>query len=179
MMPPIRILRGAVAALLWLALGLGCAAMLAYGALRVAGYQTFTVLSGSMEPAISTGDLVVDERIGAADAEVGDVITFPEPGTHRLITHRLEHKRRSGETLHMRTRGDANNTPERWNIQADGELGRVAFHVPYGGYVATFVKQRDVQLALVIIPAILLGILELLRIWRPRGRETHGRARPA
>ena len=178
MKPPVRMLRSAAAALLWLVMGLGCAAMLAFGALRVTGYETFTVLSGSMEPVISTGDLVVDERIAAADAQVGDVITFPEPQSDRLITHRLEHKRRVGGWLHMRTRGDANNTPERWNIRADGEIGRVAFHVPYGGYVAAFVKNRDLQLLLVVIPAALLGVLELVHIWKPRRREPHGRARP-
>ena len=77
--------------------------MLTLGVARLAGYQTFTILSGSMEPAISTGDLVFDERISAADAGVGDVITFPEPGTRRLITHRLVHKRVRGGTARMRT----------------------------------------------------------------------------
>ena len=42
--------------------------MLALGVARLAGYQTFTILSGSMEPAIATGDLVFDERISAQDA---------------------------------------------------------------------------------------------------------------
>src|SRR3954453_2810851 len=122
----IRLLRRAVAALLWLVLGLGCAAILAFYAARLAGYETFTVLSGSMEPTISTGDLVVDARISVADARVGDVITFPEPHTRRLITHCLIHRRIARGWAHMRTRGDANNTSESWNIPADGQIGRVA-----------------------------------------------------
>jgi signal peptidase len=132
-----------------------------------------------MEPAISTGDLVVDERITAADTRVGDVITFPEPGTRRLITHRLVHKRVSGGKAHMRTRGDANNAPERWSAPADGEIGRVGLVVPKGGYVAAYVNQRTSQLLLVVIPAVLLGILMLIRIWAPQPRESGGHARPA
>lgn len=175
----IRLLRRAVAALLWLALSLGCAAMLAFCAARAAGYETFTVLSGSMEPTISTGDLVVDARIAVMDARIGDVITFPEPHTRRLITHRLMHKRISRGWARMRTQGDANNAPERWSIPADGQIGRVVMGVPKGGYVATFVKKRGTQLLLVVIPAVLLGILELIRIWRPRMPEEPGHARSA
>ena len=178
MKPPNRLLRRAVAALLWLVLSLGCAAMLAFCAARLAGYQTFTVLSGSMEPTVSTGDLVVDARISVADARVGDVITFPEPHTNRLITHRLVHKRVARGWAHMRTRGDANNAAEQWNIRADGEIGRVAFSVPKGGYVTTFVNERDAQLLLAVI-AVLVGILELIRIWRPRSPGAAGHARPA
>ena len=174
-----RLLRPVAATLLWLVLGAVCVSLLAIGLARLAGYETYTVLSGSMEPAISTGDLVVDERITAADARVGDVITFPEPGTQRLVTHRLVHKRVAGPRAHMRTRGDANDAPERWSAPADGEVGRVALVVPKGGYVAAYVNQRAAQLLLVVIPAVLLGVLMLIRIWAPRPREPEGHARPA
>jgi signal peptidase I len=175
----IRLLDRAGAVVLWPALGLACTGLLAIGVTRVAGYQTFTILSGSMEPAIGTGDLVLDERISAADARVGDVITFPEPGTRRLITHRLVHKRVASGLARMRTKGDANDAPERWSIPADGQIGRVAFSVPKGGYVSAYVNGRDVQLMLVVVPALLLGILELVRIWRPGPREARRRAQPA
>jgi hypothetical protein len=79
----------------------------------------------------------------------------------------------------MRTRGDANNAPERWSIPADGQVGRVAFRVPKGGYASAYVSKRDIQLMLVVLPALLLGILELVRIWRPGPREARRRARPA
>jgi signal peptidase len=152
--------------------------MLALAVAKLAGYQTFTILSGSMEPAIATGDLVVDEPISAADARMGDVITFREPGTRRLVTHRLVHKRIARDRAYMRTRGDANNAPERWSIPADGQVGRVAFRVPRGGYASTYVSRRDMQLVLLVVPALLLGILELVRIWRPVPREARA-ARPA
>jgi signal peptidase len=153
--------------------------MLALGVARLAGYQTFTILSGSMDPTIATGDLVFDERISAADARVGDVITFPEPGTRRLITHRLVQKRITRGSARMRTKGDANNAPERWSIPADGQIGRVAFRVPKGGYVSAYVNERGMQLLLVVVPALLLGMLELVRIWRPGPRETPRHAQPA
>jgi signal peptidase len=175
---PIRILCKAIAWTLWPALVIACAGMLALGVARLAGYQTFTILSGSMEPTIATGDLVFDDRISVEDARVGDVITFREPGTSRLITHRLMHKRVAGRVTHMRTQGDANNAPERWNIPADGQVGRVAFRVPKAGYASAYLSERDTRLMLVVVPALLLGMLELARIWRPAPRGAR-RARPA
>jgi hypothetical protein len=79
----------------------------------------------------------------------------------------------------MRTRGDANNAPERWTIPSQGQIGRVAFRVPKGGYASAYVSRRDLQLMLVVVPAVLLGILQLVRIWRPSPREVRHHARPA
>src|SRR5437870_10347633 len=56
----------------------------------LAGYHSFTVMSGSMEPTIHTGDVVVDQQISPADARVGDIVTFQGPTDHsKLITHRV------------------------------------------------------------------------------------------
>ena len=53
------------------------------------GFQCFAVLSGSMEPAIGTGDVVVVRKIAPLDAKIGDVVTFRSPeDPGRLVTHR-------------------------------------------------------------------------------------------
>ena len=47
-------------------------------------------MSGSMQPAIHTGDVVVDESIAPAEARVGDVVTFKDPtppADHPLPAH--------------------------------------------------------------------------------------------
>ena len=43
------------------------------------GARPYTVLTGSMEPTISPGDVVIDERISPLEARVGDVVTFRDP----------------------------------------------------------------------------------------------------
>jgi signal peptidase len=172
-------MRRAATMLVWFVLGISTGTMLAVGAASLLGYQSFKVLSGSMEPAIQTGDLVIDEQISPPASRVGDVITFREPGSRRLITHRLVGMRIEHGWAQMRTRGDANNTPERWSIPADGQIGRVGYRIPKLGYLAARVDGRTMQLLLVVLPALLLGISELTRIWRPRSRPRHGHARPA
>jgi signal peptidase len=152
----------AIAALLTAAIALP----LAFGA------RPHTVLTGSMEPTIAAGDVVIDERISPTAAEVGDVVTFRDPEDQsRLITHRVRSIRRAGSHLWFVTQGDANNTTERWRIGDDGELGRVAYTVPWVGHAAVLTHTRLGLGLLLIVPLLLLGLDELARIWRPARKQ--------
>src|SRR5437899_2420221 len=73
------LLRWLVMATLWAALGAGAGLTLAVAGPYVFGGRSFTVMSGSMQPAIDTGDVVIDETIAPRDARVGDIVTFPDP----------------------------------------------------------------------------------------------------
>ena len=107
---------GAAVALLALAI----AGPLAFGA------RPYTVLTGSMKPAISPGDVVVAEPIEPLEARIGDVVMFRDPADQqRTITHRVRRIRRAGDRLWIVTRGDANDHGERWRIAVDGRLGPV------------------------------------------------------
>jgi signal peptidase len=165
--------------------GLGWAIVAAAVALVLAvvgplafGARPHTVLTGSMEPAIAAGDVVIDERVDPASAQVGDVVTFRDPEDQsRLITHRVRGIRRAGSHFWFVTQGDANNTTERWRVAAGGELGRVAYVVPWVGHVAVLAHTPLGLSLFVIVPLLLLALEELVRIWRPRGREAIGEAR--
>jgi signal peptidase I len=165
----LNIARGAGGVLLSVVGGLAVGLVLAAVALYPAGYRPFTVLSGSMEPAIDTGDVVVDSSIRPLDARVGDVVTFPDPQNQsQLVTHRLRRVRAKGGMVEMVTKGDANNTTERWTVDANGRIGRVEYRVPKLGYALAFVGGKNGKLLLIALPALLLGAYELVRIWRPR-----------
>jgi hypothetical protein len=69
------------------------------------------------------------------------------------------------------TKGDANNTVEKWTIPVSGHLGLVVVHVPKLGYALVWASGRTGRIALIAIPGILLGAIELRRIWRPRQSE--------
>jgi signal peptidase len=159
--------------------GLGWAA-LAIAALLVAaialplafGARPHTVLTGSMEPAIAAGDVVIDARISPTAAEVGDVVTFRDPEDQsRLITHRVRSIRRAGSHLWFVTQGDANNTTEHWRIAGGGELGRVAYTVPWVGHAAVLTHTPLGLALLLVLPLLLLGLDELVRIWRPARKQ--------
>lgn len=105
---------------------------------RAMGAIPLTVLSGSMEPSLAPGDLVVVRPTPAADIRIGDVITFqPVAGDPTLVTHRV-----TGLTLGadgvsgFTTQGDANNAPDA-PILAEQVQGRVVYSVPWVGHLTS------------------------------------------
>jgi signal peptidase I len=163
-----RIARAALTFSLWLALGFGVCLTAAIALPTLFGYRALTVISGSMEPTIETGSVVVDKVISPLEASPGDVVTFPDPSRDgRLVTHRLRSMRVEGDTASMVTKGDANDAVERWTVPLDGKIGRVAYQVPELGYARALISTRVLRLAL--LGAVLaLGALLLLDVWRPR-----------
>jgi signal peptidase len=154
---------------IWLLAGLAGGLVLAAGLPVLAGLRSFTIMSGSMRPALGVGDVVVTKPIRARDSRPGDVITFKDPQHHgRMLTHRVTALHVSGEQVLIATKGDANNRAERWSTAADGKIGRVVYHVPLIGYGLVWTHGRYARLLLVVIPALLLGFIELGRIWRPQ-----------
>ena len=136
------------------------------------GYRTLTVMSGSMAPALRTGDLVVAKQLRPDEARIGDVVTFRSPGGDgRLITHRVRWVARNGRNVSFATQGDANPTSERWSAPTGGTIGRVELRVPKLGVAFSLVGSRDARLAAVLLPALLLAGAELWRIWRPKRRR--------
>jgi signal peptidase I len=165
---------GALAAA-W-AVGGFCMALLAVVALpNAVGMRSFTVMSGSMEPAIHVGDVVIDRKISPLQARPGDVVTFSDPsGRKRLITHRIRTLHVQGDTVQVVTKGDANNTVERWTVPVGGRIGRVELRVWKLGYPLVYAHSRFGLIGLVALPAMLLCLLELRRIWaRPARQEAN------
>jgi signal peptidase I len=141
------------------------------------GGRSLTVLSGSMEPALQVGDIVIDSRVAPAEVRVGDIVTFSDPeGTGKLITHRVRRVRISEGTAHVVTKGDNTNAVERWDIPAGGSVGRVEYRVPLLGFLVFWLHGPLGRLGLVVVPALLLAGFELWRIWRPQRPRHFGDA---
>lgn len=155
--------------LLWVALGALFGTLLAAVLPQLIGYRSFTVRSGSMTPAIETGDVLVTEPISPLAARVGDIVTFTDPeGTGKLFSHRVQSIRREGASVAFVTRGDANTATEHWRVPADGSIGKVAYRIPRVGWALAWIDAGPVRLGLIAIPALLLLWTALVRIWRPR-----------
>ncbi|WP_158601456.1 signal peptidase I [Halosegnis longus] len=128
----------------------------------VGAEHAFVVLSGSMEPALSPGDIVFVD----ADAAIatGDVITYA--GGDVPITHRVIDTVDGGYL----TQGDANEDPDSGVVAADTVLGEVAFSIPVVGRVVLWANTSLGYLALVVVPLFLLVANELFE-WARRGDD--------
>lgn len=101
---------------------------------RLMGGSALTVLSGSMEPTYSAGDMVI--TVPQESYRIGDVVTFqPVSGDPTLITHRIVGTRMGSAGTEYVTRGDANGADDA-PIVADQVMGTVLYHVPKVGHVA-------------------------------------------
>jgi hypothetical protein len=108
--------------------------------------------------------------VDPADLHVGDVITYqaPVPG-HPTVTHRVVEILEPGPHPLLRTRGDANQSPDPWTARLTGAPAwrRVAV-VPQAGTVIRILRSTPVHHATVhIVPVVLLAAM-LMAIWRPR-----------
>jgi signal peptidase len=128
------------------------------------GDRTFVVRSGSMHPTIDTGDVVAMRAIPAAAARVGDIVAFDNHG--KLTSHRVRSIVPQGTKLAFTTQGDANTGQEHWRVATDGTIGRVVLRVPRLGFLVVQIRSTVGQLGMIVLPALILGVLVLRRIWR-------------
>ena len=139
------------------------------------GWQVNAVLSGSMEPELEVGSLVVTRPVEPESIVVGDIIVFrPVSVGENMITHRVIGIGRSS-SLYFETKGDASDMPDPFTVPAQNLIGKISFHVPYWGYFTEFLKTPFGFLFAVVIPGIVLitsYILSLLRALRKDGKET-------
>jgi len=123
-------------------------------------YRSFAVRSGSMEPAIMTGDVIIVKQ--QTEYYPDDVITFYN-GDHELITHRLKSIEADPEKKYY-TKGDANRSFDDDNISLNQIVGKVTLIIPKLGYLMAFVRTPKGWLILVLIPAALYILDELIKI---------------
>ena len=137
----------------------------------VANGVALTVLSGSMEPAIHPGDVVVVKRVNdPAEIEFGDVITFmPNPNDPTLITHRvIGFTNNPIDGPGFTTQGDANNAPDQ-PILAKQVRGKLMYTVPYVGWGTNWVKQHAPWLVTAVgIGLITFGLWSVIASKRRR-----------
>lgn len=112
--------------------------------------ETFSVQTGSMEPSIRVGDLVVVNSV--PDYVVGDVITFTQsPGQIDTVTHRIVGINENGTFV---TRGDANASADQKSVSRANIIGRVDTTIPYAGYLFGVIATPLGILLAVYIPAL-------------------------
>jgi signal peptidase I len=136
-------------------------------------YRTETVLSGSMKPYFSPGDIVVVTPEAIRDVRVGQVISYHIPvGDHHVQSHRVIEVVRGGAHPLVRTKGDANTAPDPWTARLNGDTAwQVRAVVPKAGWAIVWLRTPAIRRLAIFAVPLLLAILGLLRIWRAPGRE--------
>lgn len=131
---------------------------------RVIGFRVFTVISGSMEPEYSVGDLIYVKEIDPKEVEVGDDITFVVNQDLVVATHRvIAVDREKGE---FRTQGLANDTPDAKPVEFENVIGTPVFAIPYLGYVSDWIQNPPgiyITIAFGVLFAVLLFLPDIIK----------------
>ena len=129
------------------------------------GWRTEVVISGSMEPAIQTGSVVIVRPIVPDTIRKGDIIMFSSLDMKSLTTHRVVNAENE-PTLRFITKGDANKNSDITPIVPGQIVGIVAVTIPYLGILTQFIKTPLGFTLFFLIPAMILIGREVLDLWR-------------
>jgi signal peptidase len=147
------------------------------------GYQRYVLVGSSMEPTIHRGSLVFDEVVPVAQLRKGDVITYVPPGRTQPVTHRVisvKHPQKLHGRPLFRTQGDNVADPDMRAFTLDQPTqARYSFAVPYLGWVFVALGTPQLRLILLVVPALLIALAMVARLWREGGRLAAERARLA
>lgn len=140
---------------------------------RTGAYRAVTVLTASMGEFAPAGSVLISTPVPSTSVAVGDVITYRIPvGDHRVVTHRVVEVVEGGDAPVVRTRGDANDTPDPWLARlAPGPVWKGRFAVPGAGFAVSWLRQPWLQALLVRAVPLLLAVAWLRTIWRPGPRR--------
>ncbi|MFJ4209159.1 signal peptidase I [Paenarthrobacter sp. NPDC089675] len=144
---------------------------------RLLGYQTSTMLTGSMAPLINPGDVVVTVPTPVKDIKVGDIITYHIPvEDQRVETHRITEitTTADGGTA-VQTKGDANNGIDPWVATLQGQtVDKQVATIPYVGNAIRALRDPLVLKVLMYGAPTILVLGMLASIWSkdPAKRST-------
>lgn len=132
----------------------------------VFGYQFKIVLSGSMEPDIKTGSMIMVKSVSDTKTfKKNDVITFLEE-KDRLVTHRIVDVVDKDSGALYRTKGDNNDGVDINPVLSENVVAEyTGFTVPYLGYIAAFLQSHNGALLIILSGALLL-FYSFYTIWR-------------
>lgn len=141
---------------LTLALGL---TVLAIGPAIAADWEPVVITSGSMEPTIRPGDIVLSRPASGETVEVGAIVVFHDPNRQGLVTHRVDAVNPDGRLV---TKGDANQSADSATVDPASVVGSGRFVVPRIGTPLLWLGQgRWAALSL-------LGLAAVACVWATR-----------
>ncbi|MEV6977369.1 signal peptidase I [Kitasatospora sp. NPDC093806] len=131
------------------------------------GWSPSVIVSGSMEPALSRGDVVAARSATVQEVGGGAVISFKDAARgDRMTTHRAVERLEDGAAY--RTKGDANRDPDPALVRAEQLEGIVTVAIPYAGTAWLWLQDGEWGAAAVAVAVYVL----LLRGCRNGARDS-------
>lgn len=134
---------------------------------RLLGFEVYNVISGSMEPTYSKGDLIYVKEVDPYTIRVGDPITFVANEELVVATHRVVKVDTAARCFY--TKGDANEDPDQKPVRFENVKGVPQFSIPMLGYVSDYIATPPgtyVAIGAVVLMLVLAFLPDSL--WKPK-----------
>lgn len=109
----------------------------------VMGYKPFIVLTGSMEPTIKAGDLVIVKEASLEELNKGDIIAFRHTEEDVVLIHRIAEKETKEGKITLKTKGDNNQSEDRMMVNSENIEGIYLVRFEKLGAVAMFIRSPE------------------------------------
>lgn len=137
----------------------------------VLGFSVMRVQTGSMEPELKTGCIIISRKVKQEELETGDIISFysndPDPMINgRVETHRIVEKHfLLGNEREFITKGDANLSDDIAPVQYKNIIGKVIVNLGVAsGSVLGILQNPKVIFFLIILPLIFITFSEAVNL---------------
>lgn len=140
--------------------------VLSNGYMSIGGFSMFRVATGSMEPEMPVGTLLISQRTVIEDIKVDDVVNFRSKDNGMLgmvITHRVirVYEDTNGSKF-LETKGDANKYADAKLVDEENLIGKVVYATGEGNFFAdliSFLTSKIGFWAFIVLPCILMGVM--------------------
>lgn len=127
------------------------------------GWSPTLVTSGSMEPLVAPGDIVMLREVSAEELTANSVVLYDTPGTGRVL-HRILERLPDGT---FRTGGDANAVPDSTPVALDDIEGAAVLAVPWIGRPSLWLHEGRTVTLVIGGLALLIGLRLAPRAFDP------------
>ena len=138
--------------------------VLSRGYVNICGFMLFRVVTGSMEPTIPVGALLITHQVDISTVELGDIICFRTQEAEiwgKIVTHRVvEILENTDGSLLLCTKGDANMVADGYFVTAGNFVGKVVWHTGENSAMASvfaFFTNKVGFLGCIVFPCLLLA----------------------
>ena len=98
-------------------------------------YKPLAIVSNSMVPIFSRGDMVIIKKIASEDIHklrINDIIEYRLD--NHIVVHRIIKIEEHDGKLYFQTKGDNNNAPDTKFVPGENVLGVAKMYIPFVGY---------------------------------------------
>lgn len=130
----------------------------------ILGYHVYYIATGSMEPTIKAGEVIVGKEMAIEDLRENYIVTFH--GTKgdlagKIITHRIEKIYEENGQVYVVTKGDAAGNEDA-PFEAEHIISVMKFKVPFAGVLIRLISNKFGFFFIILIPLSIIFVKQII-----------------